>query len=421
MLALIVLSVSGIFPAKAEADDDGPPLRYLAPALLAADDHGPPMKLLPPADSEALRPPLAPEPELPDYIIGPGDQLTVTDYSVAEKEAPTVTKVTVLPDGRISIYPIGIVRAAGLSLPTLNKMVSEKAAQYFVHPDILINVSRTRPVSVYVLGDVIKPGLYTIDPSLFTTPGAGTEVLVKGAESQEQSDDSAPIQQNIPKVTNLTLITSLQLAQGLRDTADVRNIRVNRRQTGETFKVDLWKLFEDGDSQQDLSLQSGDTVFVPKGGLARRAEILGLAGDQRRHVRIWGAIHKPGLYELSPDDDLYSVIARAGGFTDTAITSHVLLSRLNPDGSVSTVNVPTPGHRLPIPFTPGFLPRSEVTGRLPVRSGDVVIVSDSTIKHSAPKVTTLAATMIGAATLLYLSRNVKDHSGGAVVQTRPNF
>ena len=43
-----------------------------------------------------------------------------------------------------------------------NTMLNEKAKKYYVQPDFLVYVSRMRPVVVYVLGDVVYPGVYKL-------------------------------------------------------------------------------------------------------------------------------------------------------------------------------------------------------------------------------------------------------------------
>jgi protein involved in polysaccharide export with SLBB domain len=127
-----------------------------------------------------------------------------------------------------------------------------------------------------------------------------------------------------------------------------------------------------GDVSQDVMLNPGDSIFVPKGGSNYSSEQLGLTGRQQRRVRIWGAVKSPGIYDLTSSDDILSLISKAGGFSRYANTNYITLSRTNRDGSISTNDIPVERN--------GALNDRNAVVRAAVNSGDLIIV-----RRSIPK------------------------------------
>lgn len=348
-----------------------------------------------------------------EYVLGPGDILTIIDYGVGEGERPFVQQQTIAPDGTIVVNPVGVMQAAGHTLRTLNDTINSSAAKYIAAPEIRVSLAKGRSVSVYVLGDVERPGLVSVEPD--TVPSVLNEEAATAAPQQAsgrqtaaRTTDSIEYKEIVPRINKLTVLTAIQLAGGLNDTADVRRIRVTRGDTGQTAYDNLWALLAEGDVTQDVELRPGDSIFVAHTNSFHDGSLLGFAADRSRRVRVWGGVKYPGVYELKPQDDLYSVIAKAGGFTEIAISSSVLLSRLHPDGTIKTMNVALPSKD--VFLTRARTPRVDVMGRTALQDGDVVIAAESAVKKALPRVTTALGAATAAAFLLYLSRNVKDRS-----------
>jgi polysaccharide export outer membrane protein len=129
------------------------------------------------------------------------------------------------------------------------------------------------------------------------------------------------------------------MAGGLKEDADIRHIHITRQHPKQVIDVDLWKLMLDGDVTEDLVLQPGDVVFVPKGGSEFNSTEVGRLAASSMKVRVLGAVKNPGLLVMSSDDDLVSVLARAGGFTTTAKTKNITIARTNRDGTVTSEKI----------------------------------------------------------------------------------
>lgn len=363
------------------------------------------------------------------YKLGPGDELIVVDPSMGTPDQPYTAVPKVGPDGNVIVYPVGLVRASGRTLVQLNAIVNEKAREFQDNPHIAIGLQTQHPISVYVLGDVVSPGLWNSrqppiyerekqlqemaapssgggvgsgflsmqTPTGYFTPKFGTN-QVGVAMPPSPPPNTVPISE--PSITPFTALTAIQLAGGVTITADIRHITVQHRGNSKKLNLDLWKLLAEGDLEQDIVLQEGDLIYVPMGGPAFRSERLGLAVDQFRYVRVWGEVRTPGIYILRPNDDLFSIIARAGGFTTVADATKVELSRLNRNGTISSRTIPMVQ----------ALRGEDTLGRAKVMPGDVIIARSSFSKKYGPSIANALAIGLGAVVLLYLSRNIVDKS-----------
>jgi hypothetical protein len=113
----------------------------------------------------------------------------------------------------------------------------------------------------------------------------------------------------------------------------------------------------DGDVQDDVVLHRGDVIFVPK----QFDETTGKNDLSVSKVRIMGMVAHPGWMNLDKNDELVSVICKAGGLTAGADTRHIRIAR--------SVN----GHMQTQTFQ---LTRAAITGGnvIDVRNGDVITV-----------------------------------------------
>ncbi len=89
-----------------------------------------------------------------EYILQPGDQIEVSVFRVPEASRT----VTIRSDGHISLPIIREIRAAGQTVPAFTADLERGYATRLIDPDVSVNVLNPRDASVYVLGEVAKPG-----------------------------------------------------------------------------------------------------------------------------------------------------------------------------------------------------------------------------------------------------------------------
>lgn len=355
-LASSVLTIP--FPAVAQANQPVEPMQLEfrqsndEPLVAPTNDEplvAPLVPAVPPVPVETLDfndPSLSPVDQnvLTDYVLGPGDQISILVLGYDEFTGARV----VLPDGTITMPLIGSVPAAGRTLGALSSDVEGRLKVYLTDPVVDANLTVLRPVVVNIAGEVYRPGPVQLS-SL-------TQVTT-------QVSDTA----NITSATNTpTLSSALTAAGGIRRTADVRNILVKRRlPNGQTteFKINLWDILVTGSTPGVVVLADGDSVYVP---IAQAGELLDpklLASSTfaptNVRVRVVGEVKQPGEVTVQPNSSVSSAVAAAGGPTDDAQLGNVTLVRLNETGQVEKQSIDL----------------NNLIDNYQIQDGDVVLVS----------------------------------------------
>jgi polysaccharide export outer membrane protein len=169
--------------------------------------------------------PVASSKAAPDYIIGPGDIL-----SIDVMNEPDVTgKVPVRPDGMISVPLIGDIQASGLTPDKLQAAITTKLTDYVRQPSVTVVVEEMNSRQFNVMGKVQHPGSFALNKP--------TRVL-----------------------------DALALAGGFNEFAKTSKVYVLRtKASGATIRLPFnYKKVSAGEDDQDnIQLQAGDTVIVP--------------------------------------------------------------------------------------------------------------------------------------------------------------
>jgi len=162
----------------------------------------------------------------PDYIIGPEDVLEITVW----RNQDLSKIVAVRPDGRISLPLIGDVVAVGKTPTQLTEEISVKLKEYKENPQVSIVMREVNSYSIFVLGEVGKPGRY-------------------------------------PLKSKTTLLQGITVAGGFTQTAARNKLVVFRFGDGghgdERFKASYDDIVLREGSNQNIELQPGDTIVVP--------------------------------------------------------------------------------------------------------------------------------------------------------------
>ena len=118
--------------------------------------------------------------------------------------------------------------------------------------------------------------------------------------------------------------------------------------------IDLYDYLLRGENTTSIAPASGDVLFVPPHG---------------PRVKVTGEVLRPAIYELKPGETLRDLVADAGGFTETALTTRVQIHRVLPPASRAA-----PGRdRVVMDVTSEGMQRGEVPPYA-IESGDSVVV-----------------------------------------------
>jgi|HubBroStandDraft_1064217.scaffolds.fasta_scaffold00517_18 polysaccharide biosynthesis/export protein len=102
---------------------------------------------------------LPPDATTDGYVIGAGDLLSVRVYN----QENLSTHARVRSDGKIAMPLVGEVDVRGKAPALLSKELETKLKEFMVSPTVTITVEETPPTSVTVIGQVVHPGIYTVD------------------------------------------------------------------------------------------------------------------------------------------------------------------------------------------------------------------------------------------------------------------
>jgi protein involved in polysaccharide export with SLBB domain len=226
----------------------------------------------------------------PDYVVGPGDTLTIDMWG------SVTVSVTRMIDrsGRVLLPEAGSVQVAGLTLERAQSLILSALKQQYRNAQAVVTVSHLRSVRVYVVGDVQRPGGYDI--SSLATP-----------------------------------LSALYAAGGPTAAGSLRTVRHLRGQQL-VEEVDLYDFLLHGVRNASSRFESGDTLLVPP------------AGPQ---VAVYGAVKRPAIYEVKAGETLAALLNDSGGYTVAASLGHIVVERIDSNRQRETVTLNLAGSQGP--------------------------------------------------------------------------
>lgn len=257
-----------------------------------------------------------------DYRIGPNDVLFINVKGHPDLSSPgaaggnnRIAGSRVDGKGRVHLPLVGEVAVAGLTVHEARNRLQQAFRTYLQEPWVIVEVIDYRSQSLYLLGQFTTPGTYYMDRPL-------------------------------------SLVEGLALGNGLRDSANLRSARLIR--SGQTIAVDIYRLLQEGDRDQNTWLQAEDVIYVPD--------------DRNQNVFVFGAVEKPGPVAMPNGRlNLAQALTSAGILEARAQESHVRIIRsLSPTRGeliVVDLNRIMRGQAMPFALMEGdilYVPRSRV-------------------------------------------------------------
>ncbi len=306
------------------------------------------------------------------YLLGSGDRVRIDFFNVPEYSG----EYLVLPNGAVNLPQVGAVPVQGRTLKQASAAIATKYEPYLTRPIVTIGLLAARPLTIAIAGEVNRPGSYTVQAV------------------------SANADTGVPTVTRL-----IQLAGGVTQSADVREVEVHRPRPYNAgpdaiIKVDLWQLVQTGNLRQDLRLQDGDSIFIPSATSANLDEAQRLAAttfatpsDRPLRIAVVGEVNRPGPYVLSPDQTNQSngqaatvlptnanvkvptvtrAIQTAGGITQSADIRNIEIRRTTQAGPMQVIKVD---------FW-SLLQAGDIRQDLPLQEGDTIVIPTATALNS---------------------------------------
>jgi polysaccharide export outer membrane protein len=211
-------------------------------------------------------------PASPDYVVGPGDSLSINMWGgVSNRFSRTVDR-----EGRINLPQAGPLLVSGHTLGDVQQAAQQLLRTQYRDISVDVSLSRLRTVRVYVVGDVAEPGAYDISALS-------------------------------------TALNALFEAGGVTPAGSLRLLK-HYRGNQLLEEVDAYDLLLHGIRGDLQRLENGDTLMVPP------------IGPQ---VTIEGMVRRPAIYELHGEANLEDALELAGGILPAAALQHIEVQRLD--------------------------------------------------------------------------------------------
>jgi polysaccharide export outer membrane protein len=180
------------------------------------------------AQQPASPPPASPTPPAAqaatpaDYRLVTGDKLRVEVY----KDPQLSQSLQIRPDGKITLPLLGDIPAAGKTPTELRDNITAALREYITNPVVTVIVIEATPATIYVMGEVGKPG-----------PQAMTG--------------------------SMSILQALAMAGGFKDFAHTKDITILRKSSTGTRRLHFNYNDAIKGEGAPMMLEPGDTVIVP--------------------------------------------------------------------------------------------------------------------------------------------------------------
>lgn len=207
-----------------------------------------------------------------DYVVGPGDEMTVQLYGGQSRNVA----LSVDREGVVRFPGLGPIHVGGLTFSAARRLLETRVSQQMIGVQASVSMGETRAIRVFVLGEVRKPGSYSIS-------GLGT------------------------------VTSALFAAGGITRIGSLRDVQL-KRQGVVVRRLDLYDFLIRGDTADDARLLPGDAIFIPPVGPT---------------ISVDGEVKRPAIYELRNESSIDEVVRMAGGLTAEADPRRATLTQVD--------------------------------------------------------------------------------------------
>lgn len=220
-----------------------------------------------------------------DYKLSVGDLIRILVF-----QNPDLTLETRISESGTVSYPlIGTARLGSLSIANAERELARQLQEggFVRNPQVTIVLVQNRGNQIAVLGYVKNPGRFPLD-------------------------------------TNTRVSEMLAIAGGAAMTGADTAILTGTR-NGQTFRkeVDIAAIFMDSSATDNILIQSGDTLYVPRAPM----------------FYVYGEVQRPGMYRIERNMTVQQALAVGGGPTARGTEMWLRVHRKNKDGQLEKISV----------------------------------------------------------------------------------
>jgi protein involved in polysaccharide export with SLBB domain len=231
------------------------------------------------------------------YILDVDDELMI--QLIGDKADFIKSKIN--RSGQIPIKNIGMINIAGLSIDSANKLINKILEESFVDTEAIISLEKVRDIEILVTGQVSSPGIF----------------ILNGYSN---------------------ILHALIMSGGISDYGSMRNIVLKRKNQAEKI-VDLYDILVFGKTESNISLRSGDSIYVP---------------SSQNFIPVMGGVPKEAIYEFKPGENVGNILAIVGGITKESSEKQLIISKkeggMISSSEASSSDLVKKGDRLFVPY-----------------------------------------------------------------------
>ena len=312
-----------------------------------------------------------------NYRLGPGDEVIIDIWGASQN---TIQEI-ISPDGNIMVQDLGPVYLNGKTVQEADAYIKKVFSQIYSGLDgddsnssIKLSLGQNRSILVNVMGDVENPGTYqvssfsTVFNAIYMAGGVNDIGSLRKIKLYHENEEVATVDMydyilngrvqddirlndndvvivaphsllvNIdgrvrrPMLYEMTedesLADLIEYAGGLESDAYKKDVRVIRM--GD-FQRQIFTVAKE--QQSSFKLVDGDSIYV---------DSIQVTFGNMAEVR--GAVYRPGQFQIDGDiTTVKSLIEAAGGLKEEAFPSRALLSRTNPDKTLTNLAIDIKG------------------------------------------------------------------------------
>ena len=312
-----------------------------------------------------------------NYRLGPGDEVIIDIWGASQS---TIQQV-ISPDGNIMVEDLGPVYLNGKTVQEADEYIKKVFSQIYSGLDgadsrssIKLSLGQNRSVLVNVMGDVENPGTYqvssfaTVFNAIYMAGGVNDLGSLRNIKLYHENEEVATVdmydyirngkvQDDIRLNDNDVVIVSphsllvnidgrirrpmlyemtdeesladlIDYAGGLESDAYKKDVRVIRM--GD-FQREIFTVSKE--QQAGFKLVDGDSIYV---------DSIQVTFANMAEVR--GAVYRPGQFQIDGDiTTVRQLVEAAGGLKEDAFPARALLSRTNPDKTLTNLAIDIKG------------------------------------------------------------------------------
>lgn len=218
-----------------------------------------------------------------NYVIGARDVLTIQVFDQPEIGG----KYAVEADGSFSFPMIGRITAAGRTLRQFEEDLKKRLADgYLRNPQVSVAIDQYKSQQIFVLGEVRLAGAVAL---------TGGMTLVEAI---------ARAGSTLPSAAGEVVVVRAPRASG-------GPVKPDESGAAEVFRASIRDL-EAGKLKENIELQDGDTLYVPRADTAF----------------VFGEVKAPGAYPIQKDMTVLQALSLAGGHTEHAALNRITVVRV---------------------------------------------------------------------------------------------